>query len=188
MKRFLFNKALRVLLITDGLVLIAGAMLGPIYALFVEKIGGSLLDASLSGGIFAFAAGITTLIAGKFADEFKENELIVVAGYIVMGIGFILYIFVNSVWSLFGVQALIGFAEAFYSPAFDAIYSKHLTKKKAGREWGAWEAINYFSTAIGAAIGGFIVTTFGFNVAFTIMGMLCFVSAIYIYHLPRSVL
>ena len=105
-----------------------------------------------------------------------------------MGIGFILYIFVNSVWSLFGVQALIGFAEAFYSPAFDAVYSKHLTKKKVGREWGAWEAINYFSTAIGAAIGGFIVTTFGFNVAFTIMGMLCFVSAIYIYHLPRSVL
>jgi len=74
MKRFLFNKALRILLITDGLVLIAGAMLGPIYTLFVEKIGGNLLDASLSGGIFAFGAGITTLIAGKFADKFKEKE------------------------------------------------------------------------------------------------------------------
>jgi MFS family permease len=53
-----------------------------------------------------------------------------------MGIGFILYIFVNSIWFLFGVQVLIGFAEAFCSPAFDAVYSKHITKKRAGREWG----------------------------------------------------
>ena len=188
MKRFLFNKALRILLITNGLVLIASAMLGPIYALFVEKIGGSLLDASLTGGIFALAAGITTLIAGNFADKFKEDELIVASGYIIMGIGFILYIFVNSIWSLFGVQVLIGFAEAFYSPAFDAVYSKHITKKKAGSEWGAWESMNYFSTAIGAAMGGLIVSTFGFNALFTIMGILCFASAIYIYHLPRRVL
>lgn len=188
MKRLLFNKALRILLLTNAMVLIAGAMLGPIYALFVEKIGGSLLDASLAGGIFALAAGITTLIAGRYADKAKEDELIVVWGYFVMGIGFLLYIFVNSIWFLFSVQVLIGFAEAFYLPAFDALYSKHLTKRKAGREWGAWEAINYFSIACGAAIGGLIVTKFGFNTIFVIMAILCFLSAIYIYHLPRRVL
>ena len=76
MKKQICNKSLRILLITNGIVLIAGAMLGPIYALFVEKIGGSLLDASLTGGFFALAAGITTLLAGKFADKHKD-ELIV---------------------------------------------------------------------------------------------------------------
>ncbi len=188
MKRFLFNKALRILLITNGLVLLAGAMLGPIYALFVENIGGDLLDASLTGGFFALAAGVTTLIAGKFADKNKRDELIVASGYLVMGIGFLLYIFVNSIWFLFGVQILIGFAEAFYSPAFDALYSKHVTKKKAGREWGAWESMNYFSIAVGAVIGGFIASNFGFNTIFAIMSALCFISAIYIFHLHKRVL
>ena len=89
-----FNQALRLLLITNGLVLLAAAMLGPIYALFVEEIGGDLLEASLTGGIFALAAGITTLIAGRYTDKLKENNsLIVSLGYTVMGIGFFFFFF-----------------------------------------------------------------------------------------------
>jgi len=188
MKRFLFNKALRILLITNGLILLAGAMLGPIYALFVVDIGGSLLDASFAGAIFAVAAGITILISGKFVDKSKRPELIVAFGYTFMGFGFLLYIFVSSIWFLFVVEILIGFAEAFYSPAFDALYSKHTTKKKAGREWGAWESMDYFSVAIGAVVGGFIVTKFGFSAIFLIMAILCFIGAIYLFHLHKRVL
>ncbi|MBW3021873.1 MFS transporter [Candidatus Woesearchaeota archaeon] len=186
--KIVYNGSLRILLITNGLVLIAGAMLAPIYALFVDKVGGSLLDASLTGGIFALAAGITTLIAGRYADKIKNSELIVVAGYLMMGLGFFLYIFVNSVIFLFLVQVLIGFSEAFYSPAFDALYSKHLDKHKEGREWGAWEAINYFAIAGGAALGGLVVTLFGFSAIFAIMGALCLASALYIWQLPRKLL
>jgi len=188
MHKLFFNKALRILLVTNTLVLVAGAMLGPIYALFVEKVGGSLLDASLTGSIFALAAGITTLVAGKYADKVKRDELIVAAGYAIIGIGFLLYTTVNSVMYLFLVQILIGFAEAFYSPAFDALYSKHITPKKAGREWGTWEAMNYFSLFFGAVAGGLIVTKFGFNTLFIAMAVLCFASALYIYHLPKRVL
>ncbi len=188
MKKKPFHKALRILLITNGLVLIAGAMLYPIYALYVEKIGGDLLDASLTGGFFALAAGLTTLFAGKYADKDSKDPKIVVWGYSIMGIGFLMYVFVNSIWFLFGVQMLIGFAEAFYSPAFDALYSKHLSKHKAGSEWGAWESINYFSIAAGAVIGGFIAKYFGFNMIFILMAILCFSSAIYIHSLRKGLL
>ena len=183
-----FNRALRILLVTNGLILLAGAMLGPIYALFVEEIGGDLLDASLAGGIFALAAGITVLISGRYADKIKENELIIVLGYVIMGIGFLLYTQVNSIISLLLIQVLIGFGEAIYTPAFDAQYSKHLNKHKFGRQWGAWEALMYFSTAAGAVIGGFIASYLGFNALFIIMGILSLASALYIWILPRKVL
>ena len=184
-----FNQALRLLLITNGLVLLAAAMLGPIYALFVEEIGGDLLEASLTGGIFALAAGITTLIAGRYTDKLKENNsLIVSLGYTVMGIGFFLYTFVNSIWFLFIIQVIIGFGEAIYSPAFDTLYSKHITKTKAGREWGAWEGMNYFMLAGGAAIGGFIVTYLGFTTLFIIMGSLCILSSLWIYFTAKKIL
>lgn len=134
MKGFFFNKALRILLLTNSLVLIAGAMLGPIYALFVEEIGGDLLSASSTGGIYALVAGITTLIAGRYADKIKEAELILIVGYLTMGTGFLMYIGVSSIWTLFIVQSIIGFSQALYSPAFDALYSKHIRKGYAGRE------------------------------------------------------
>jgi len=186
MKRF--NKAIKILLVTNGLILIAGAMLGPIYALFVEKIGGDLLDASSAFGVFALAAGITTLISARYSDKLKENELILVWGYGIMGLGFLGYTLVNSIWALLIVQVIIGLGEAIYVPAFDAVYSKHLDGKKCGREWGAWEATNYFTMALGAVTGGLLVTNLGFNTIFIIMGFLCFASAIYIFLLPRKVL
>jgi predicted MFS family arabinose efflux permease len=187
MKR-LFNKQIRILLVTNGLILTAAAMLGPIYALFVEKIGGDLLEASYAFGAYALAAGITTLISGKYADKLKDNELIVVLGYGIIGVAFFGYILVNSVWSLLGIQIMIGLGEAIYSPAFDAIYSKYTDSDKSGKQWGAWESINYFTTTFGAIAGGFLVTFFGFNTMFVVMGLLSFASAIYIFRLPRIVL
>ena len=184
----LFNKQIRILLATNGCILIAGSMLGPIYALFVERIGGDLLDASYAFGVYALAAGITTLASGRYADKLKESELIVVLGYSIMGLAFFGYTLVDSIWSLLAVQVLIGLGEAIYAPAFDSSYSKHLDGHKSGREWGAWESINYFTTALGAIAGGFLVTFFGFNTIFIIMGLLSFSSAFYILRLPRKVL
>lgn len=187
-KKLFYNKPLRILLATNSMILVAGAMLGPIYALFVEKIGGDLLDASLASAAFAFAAGITVLMSANFSDKIRRSERIIILGYLLMGVGFLLYTIVNSMFFLLIVQVLIGFGEAIYNPPFDALYSKHIDDGKEGREWGAWESMNYFSVALGAVVGGFIASTFGFNILFVSMATLCFVSAFYIYLLPKRVL
>lgn len=188
MKIKFLNKALRILLFTNTLILTAGAMLGPIYALFVEKIGGDLMDASIASGVFGLIAGLTTLISGKYSDRIKQNELIIVLGYFIMGTGFLLYFWINSVIFLFIAQAIIGLGQAIYSPAFDAVYSKHLSEYKSGMQWGAWEFMNYFTTAFGAILGGLIVTFFNFQILFITISFLCFFSALYIYRLKRNVL
>lgn len=187
-RKFFINKPIKILLATNGLIMFAGAMLGPIYAIFVERIGGDLLDASLTGGFFALAAGLTSLISGKYADKIRENEMIIVYGYLLIGISFFMFIFVSSIYMLFVLQVIIGFAEAMYSPAFDAIYSKNLKKRNEGKGWGAWESLNYFTAAGGAFIGGLIASYFGFDVLFVAMSVLTIVSGLYILFLPRKML
>lgn len=189
MREKIFNKALKILLATNGLILVAGAMLGPIYALFVERIGGDLLDASVAGALFALSAGIVSLLFGKLSDEVKHSDWVMILGYALIGLGFFLYLFVDSVLFLFVVQVLIGMGEAIYSPSFDKLYSFHLDDGKGGTEWGAWESMNYFTTAFGALVGGLIVSKFGFSAIFIIMAALCYVSASYLLLLsPKRVL
>jgi predicted MFS family arabinose efflux permease len=186
-KKF-FNRAIRILLGTNWFIMVAGAMLGPIYALFVKNVGGSLLDASYAAAVFFLTGGIVTLISGRYSDRIKQNELILVLGCCIMGIGYFGYILVNSMWSLLVVQVLTSFGEAIYYPVFDVLYSKHSSKRQPGAQWGTWEALYYFTAAFGAITGGFLVAMCGFNTMFAVMGLLCFASAAYVFMLPRSVL
>lgn len=182
------NKSLRVLLLTNGLILFAGGMLGPIYAIFVERVGGDIFDAGLAGALFALAAGITSLLSGGIVDKLKESEYILIAGYIIIAFGFLFYLQVDSIQKLFMAQVIIGLGEALYSPAFDQLYTKHLDSGKAGQEWGAWESMNYFTIAIAAAFGGWLASRYGFTPLFMIMAALASLSAVYLYLLPRKVL
>jgi MFS family permease len=176
------------MLFADSLILVATAMLGPIYALFVERIGGDLLDAGITFGAFSFAAGIVTLISGTFTDRIKEAELIIVLGYVVTAIGFLSYVFVENMTALIFAQVVVGIGTAIRYPAFDAVFSSHLDKGEGGREWGAWESTLYFTSAFGAVMGGYLASEFGFDYIFVIMSVLSFAAAVYIYSLPRKLL
>lgn len=180
--------ALRILLITDGLVVFSGAMLGPIYALFVRDIGGDILDTGLAASVFMATAGVVVFLSGRLTDRVKETELIVAAGYAIMGVGFFAYTTVNSVGELLLIQVVIGLGQALCSPAFDALYSKHVSPGKSGSQWGAWESINYFALAFGALAGSAVASIFGFSTLFVVMGCFALMSAGYIYFLPRRVL
>lgn len=182
------NKGLRILLVTNAMILVCSAMITPIYAFFIEDVGGDLLDASFAGTIFAVTAALTTFITGKLSDKVREGELFVVFGYSLIAIGYFLLIFVDSVGFLLMVQILLGLGEAVYSPPFDALYSKHIDQGRAGLEWGAWESTNYITIALGAFAGGIVANTFGFDFLFLVMGIISAFSAVYILLLPRKVL
>ena len=157
---------MRILLGTNGLILLSSAMLAPIYAIFVEEVGGSILDAGMAAAVFALAAGITTLLIGRFADSIRESELVVVVGYGIIAAAFLGFTFVQSVAALLLVQILFGIGEAVYSPAFDGVYSKHIWDGNESTAWGLWESMNYFIGAGGAALGAFVVSIFGFSDTF----------------------
>lgn len=186
--KIFFNSAIRILLCANWIILIASAMLGPIYAIFVQKVGGDLLTMSAASALYYLVGGIVTLFSGKYSDTLKERKSIVIVGYCIMGIGFFYYLWVNSIVSLFLVQVITGLGEAIYSPAFDALYSKHLDQLNAGQQWGAYESSWYFTVAFGSLCGGCLVTLFGFSTMFVVMGLLCFASAIFLSVWPRGTL
>jgi MFS family permease len=183
------NIALKILLIADGISLLIGAMLGPIYAIFVEKIGGDILTAGSSFALFSLVMGLLILLLGKIEDIIlKETELWICVGYLITAIAFFGYCFVKSPLHLFLVQIILGIGGAISAPAYSAVYSKHLDPGKYAFQWGAWEAVRNFSTALGALTGAILATIFGFKFLFLIMGTFTLISSVIIYFTPRHLL
>ncbi len=184
----LLNKAVKILLILSGIFMFAGAMTMPIYAIFVEEIGGGITTASTSYALFWLVAGIATFFTGYIENKMKETELAIMWSQFILGIAYVMYFFTETVDTLYIVQILLGIGNAFYWPAFHSTYSKHIEKKKSAEQWGFYDALAYLVPAIAAALGGWLVEAYGFHSIFAIMAALSFFNGFFILVLPRKVL
>ncbi|QQR84020.1 MFS transporter [Candidatus Peregrinibacteria bacterium] len=163
------KKGIKILLVSDGWVNLALGMIGPIYAIFVEEIGGDILDASWAFSTYMFTAGIIMYLLSKWEDKAKHKEKFVVAGYALTSLGCLMYFFVHNQATLLLTQAVLGLSVAILSPSFDAIYSHYVKASEEASNWGIWEALSYIATAIAAIIGGYIANSFGFKTLFVVM-------------------
>lgn len=155
------NTLQKILLLTDGLYIFSGGLIGPIYALFVDSIGGDLLDASSTFAFFMLTAAVVVYFLALWEDKSKHLKKFVIAGYGLGVIGYLGYLFVDSPVSLFVVQIILGFSIALKDPAFDALFSS--SEKHLALAWGEWEATDYFVLGLGALFGGFVAQNFGFR-------------------------
>jgi hypothetical protein len=164
----------RMLLITDSFFILSGGLLGPIYALYVEKIGGDLLDASSAFAVFMITAAIVIFLLAFWEDKSKHKKKFVIAGYGIGALGYAGYLLVNSSLSLFVVQVILGLSIALKDPAYDALFSD--CKKHLAMAWGAWEALDYLMLGVGAFVGGFIAQEIGFTALLWCMFVLSLIS------------
>lgn len=155
------NKLRYILLISDTLFYVSGALLAPIYALYVEKIGGDLLDASITSSLFMLTAGIVIYLFAKWEDRAKHQRKFVILGYGISVLGYLGYLFVNSSMALFVVQIVLGLGVALKDPAYDGLFSEADTHSALA--WGEWEALSHIVYGAGAIVGGFVASIYGFR-------------------------
>ena len=134
-------------------------------------------------------AGITTLRIGRWTDRVKKMRLIIVAGYTLIGIAFS---FPNRRNGSDTCQLVPNTSEswrAIYAPAFDAVYTRHLTDGKTSSGWGALGKLrtNLHDLPLGATVGELLRRRDGFDRSFYHMPWVPsqLVLRTYIYFWPR---
>ncbi|KKP68715.1 MAG: Multi-drug resistance efflux pump [Candidatus Moranbacteria bacterium GW2011_GWE1_35_17] len=182
------NKALRTLFLYNGIFVGAAAMLGPLYAIYVVKFVDGVTAVSISWAAFLVSTSIFTYIVSRKGDGIKEKEYLLLAGYIVRILSWILLIFVHNLTSLVLVQILLGFGESLGTPSFNALFADHLDKNKHIKEYSNWSLIANLTSAAGILAGGAIVNNFGFKALFLFMSALSLVTFFGILLKPRKLL
>ena len=168
----MLNKSLRSLFFYNGIFVVAASMLGPLYAVYVLKFVDGIAAISVSSAAFLLSTSFFTLLVAKKGDAIKEQEHLLTAGYFLRIVSWIAMIFTHSLWMLIGIQILLGLGESLGSPAFNAIFAKHLEKGQAIREYSDWSLIANLSGAVGVLAGGAIVSFYGFPALFFLMALL----------------
>lgn len=164
------NKYLKVLLLGSYIWYLGEGLLGPLYAVFAEQVGGDILDLTGAYAVYLIVTGIVSIIVGRIADNKLYAKYLMILGYFLNAAGTFAYLLVDSPIDLFAVQASLGVANALATPTWIELFSTHLDKKYIGREWGFSEGGPSIITGFALVLGGFIVSQYSFQTLFIIMG------------------
>lgn len=158
------NYLYRVLVSSYAISTFAEGILMPIYAIFVQKIGGDILEASGAIAIFLIVNGVATIAIHRIGWSQKHRRLLMVWGWLLWVIGIGSYFVVSSTVTLFITQVLIALGNAIADPAFDAELDDNIDTRLKSYEWGVFGAVQDVLNGIAAIVGGVIASVFGFKV------------------------
>ena len=174
----MFKEKERILLLGGSLWYLGEGMLGPLFAVFGEKVGGSVLEISWAWATYLIIVGVLVIFIGNLSDRFGKEKLMV-AGYALNALFTFGYLLVDSPLMLLMVQAGLGVAAALSIPTWMSLYAKYEDKKRDGYTWGVASGLDYIVTGIALVIGGLIVTYLSFEVLFMIMGTIQLIATVY---------
>ena len=161
------NPVIRLLIISDTVLIGATGLLGPIFALFIEDfiVGGNEVVAGLAAGIYLFTKSIFQIPIAHFIDRVrgeKDDFWLMFICTILIAIIPLFYLVIHTPLQLYFVQFILGLFTAFTFPTYMAIFTRHIDKEKEGTEWGVYFTLTDLTSAALAAVGGFLATTQGF--------------------------
>lgn len=166
------NKREKVLLWSSNIWSLGAGLLGPLFAVFTQNIGGDVLSITWVWGAYLVSMGVFIIIIGKVSDRFHNKSRLALIGYALNALLTFGYLLVHTPYELFLVQVGLGFAAALASSTWSALYDQYSGGgDKDGWIWGLASGFEKIATGIGVVIGGYIVAIYSFQTLFVIMGI-----------------
>lgn len=176
----------RILLVENTLFEFGAGLYGPLYAVFVEDIGGTILTTSIAWSIFLITLGVFGFIVSKYIDRFSIKQTTFITS-ILHGLLILSYAFVTQVWQLYMLQFLIGVVGAINFPVWDAWFTNMQKGEKRGGSFSLMHATNNIGRGFASLGGGLIVFYVGFKMLFIVSGIFVLLSSFLLVNLKEEV-
>ena len=172
------NKVVKYLIYSDLVFYTGWGLISPIFAIFILNniIGGSVLVVGIAAAINLIVRSVVRIPFGMWADKSQSKAFnfmfwgLLISSFIPLG-----YIFSNSPWHIYILQALVGIGLALSTAGWTGIFSRYLDTGKESTEWGIDAVAVGIGPGIAAAVGGVAVTYFSFTwvfIAVSVMGLI----------------
>ena len=162
------STAYKLLLFSSLIATFADSLFGPLYAIYVEGIGGDLLDVGNTIALYSVATGILIIVAGKVSDRIPK-ALLTTSGFALAAFGTLAYLVIQTPVQLYALQIVFAVSTAFLSAPFSVLLAKHINKGEEGFMWALEGGGGKILFGVGVSIGTFITHAFGFVAVFLII-------------------
>ena len=173
-----FSREIKILLYGGSIWYFGEGMLGPLFAVFSNRLGGNILDITIAWATYLIVSGVLNVIVGKISDRHSKEKLMVL-GYGLNALFTFGYLLVDSPFNLFLIQAGLGVASALATPTWYALFSEYTEKTRGGFTWGLTHGSSEIIDGVAVIIGGLIVSYFSFEALFITMGVIQTIAVIY---------
>lgn len=184
MKEKLFNKGFILITLINFIVYLVYYLMMVIIAVIAqEKLNASLGQAGFASGIYIIGTLLARLYMGKKLEVFGRKQVLRY-GILFYLVTTIAYVYMPSIFVMFLIRFLNGFAYGTTSTATNAIVTAYIPKSRNG------EGINYYglSTSLAAAIGPFIgmilLSKTSFYTIIVFSTIIIFLTAVLCFYLP----
>lgn len=167
-------------------------LITPFFSIFfISDIAGvTVREIGISALIFSLSFGLLEPVMGFISDHIpglKDEVMFIIFGYIVRGVLFASFAFATNIWQLYMFHFFLGAARAVSGPADKVLYAKYLKGRTSATLWGLDESVMNVSSALGAGLGGYMISLYGFRYVFLVVGALTVLSGLINFPLLRSI-
>ncbi len=175
---FRFNPFQRTLFIAAQLSAFSQGLLAPLFAVFVQSIGGTAVSIGGAWALFQIMSGIVIIGLGRvLGDGLRCRMLVLITGYAANAILCFVYPFVHAMHQLVVLQLLQGAALALTNPTWSSLFA-HYSQENGCDSWGSANGMFYIVSGIALIVGTGIVTLTSFSVLFVTMGIVQLATAL----------
>jgi len=147
------------------------ASLLPTLPLYIEDIGATKQQIGFIMGSFAIGLLLFRPLLGQLADK-RGRKIVLIIGLLSAAIAPMGYNFVQSVPLLLVIRAFHGISIAAFSTAFLALVADIAPVENRGELIGYMSLVNPIGMAIGPALGGYLMETYGYTALFILSTVL----------------
>lgn len=173
------NKIIQILIWSDVLIISGFGLISPIFAVFITQQiqGGNLEIVGLASTIYLLFRSVWQLFPARLIDKIRgerDDFLLMLTGTLIVSVVPLLYLFINRPLQLFLIQGLYGIGGALSYPAWLALFTRHVDKKKTAFTWGVYNVATDIGGAVTAGVGGFLANRLGFRPLFLVISAISF--------------
>ncbi len=168
------NKIVRTLIFSDVALTSGFGFITPIFAIFITDHiqGGSVQVAGFASAIYWIVMSSTVVFFGRYLDRNhgeKDDFWFIVTGNLLAALATSGYIFSNLPWHIYVFQTLYAIGISMNIAAYAAIFTRHIDKGAEAFDWSIRAAVVGVGAGITGALGGIIVSQWGFTALFLIV-------------------